>query len=276
MSSNEPNSFIFGPPRPNNNARITYINQLAADAEIFEVLQQRSIGTVRPGQTLRLQTTAGRTLIAATNTFQQVDRPRRDDTIILRSTRANDENAIFIFPFQLSVGGGSNSVVRGFIDDPVSIDLGGPVTFMAWLRSTDITDWRTFISIESQDCKTSLINVALQPGTMRIYFAYMVNTGGRIDVSTDAIAPGPNAYFHIALTLSNGNVTIYLDGKKQSSHTIGKNSIFNPESKRVVIGRTKYENSGTAQWNGQISDVKVFGCHLNDEDVMKEFQENRR
>ncbi|KAF8637544.1 hypothetical protein AX17_002751 [Amanita inopinata Kibby_2008] len=112
---------------------------------------------------------------------------------------------------------------------------------------------------------------------MRIHFAYMVNAEERLGVFTDAVAPGTNVYFHIAFTMSsNGDVTVYLDGKKQSSHTIGKHALFNPESKRVVIGRTKFENSGTAQWNGQISDVKVLGYHLNEEDVMKDFWETRR
>jgi len=174
----------------------------------------------------------------------------------------------------MSSGGGNNGFITSTIDEPLLIDLSQPFTILGWLRTTDTIDWRTFISFESPNCKTSLLNIALVPGSMAVHYGYMRDAQSRHTVNTTLVVPGPNLYFHFALTVANNGATFYVDGRKKLVQTF--NPIFNPADKRVILGRTKYENFNTAQWNGQIRDAKVFQRLLTEQEIQQASDDARR
>jgi len=175
---------------------------------------------------------------------------------------------IFTFPFALSSGWGDDVRVTSFVDHPLQINLEKPLTICAWLTSSDTLDWRTVISIESPLCRTSLISVALMPGGQVIYLGFMRNAQLRADIRTDALAPA-SAWFHFAFVLDYSRVAIYVNGAKLVSGKVD-GPVFNPEPKRVAIGRTKFNDKFTAQWNGKIRDVKIFDRVFTDREIATE------
>ncbi|KDR66184.1 hypothetical protein GALMADRAFT_162211 [Galerina marginata CBS 339.88] len=186
------------------------------------------------------------------------------------------------FPLRLSMGGGAYKTGNdvSFVNDTLypTLDLQGSFTILGWLRPSDTTWWRTFVSIESPDCETSLLNVALPPNSMEIYFAYMVNrrTEDRDNVFTKITAPGPNVEFHFAITKSNTQFHIFVNGVQQPFNHPIKQQIFNPSTKNVVLGRTKFQNLGGAQWNGLIHGMDIFNRTLTANEVRKELEFTRQ
>lgn len=119
-----------------------------------------------------------------------------------------------------------------FVNDTLfpTVDLTGSFTILGWLNPSDQTWWRTFVSIESADSDTSLLNVALPPNSMQIYFAYMTSNQvqGRDNVYTQITAPGPNVDFHFAIAKNGTQFYIYLNGVQQSFNYTIKAQIFDP------------------------------------------------
>jgi hypothetical protein len=111
---------------------------------------------------------------------------------------------------------GNGTRITSFIDHPLEINLEKPFTILAWLNSSDTRDWRTLLSIESSKCRTSLLNIALIPRGRSIYIAYMRTDQHRTDVTTQALAPGPSVWFHLALVLDSFGFTTYVHGAKSA------------------------------------------------------------
>ncbi|PPR01102.1 hypothetical protein CVT26_016008 [Gymnopilus dilepis] len=187
--------------------------------------------------------------------------------VLMTSAQANP-GPTWSFPLRLSMGGGAYKTEPdiSFVNDTLypTVNLRGSFTILGWLRPSDTTWWRTFVSIESPDCDTSLLNVALPPNSMEIYFAYMVNRRleDRVNVFTRITAPGPNVEFHFAIAKSESHFSIYVNGVQQQFNYALQGQIFNPSTKYVVLGRTKYQNLGGSQWNGLIHGMDIFNRTL--------------
>ena len=194
---------------------------------------------------------------------------------------------------QLFLANGANTVNNqvSYVNDtlPPVFNMSRPFTITGWLRASDQLTWRTFVSIESPGCHTSLLNVALptpelvpNPATsaMEIYFAYMKQPGqdavsDRENVYTKVIAPGPNQKFHFAIVRTRRQFQIFVNGKLKSTHTVN-GQIFNPDPKHVVLASTKYNNSRVAQWRGLIHDVEIFYQALDEDEVNEVLKSTRR
>ncbi|KDR77623.1 hypothetical protein GALMADRAFT_224906 [Galerina marginata CBS 339.88] len=77
-------------------------------------------------------------------------------------------------------------------------------------------------------------------------------------INTTAVAPGPNVNFHFTIVKNNNDIIIYVDGDRKAVHSLCS-QIFNPQTKHVVLGRTKLDgNTQRSQWNGIIRDVAIY------------------
>ncbi|KAH9481076.1 hypothetical protein JR316_0005595 [Psilocybe cubensis] len=199
---------------------------------------------------------------------------------------------IWSFPYQLSLNGGAlkTDPSISFVNDTLhsTFNLTDSFTVAGWLRATGTTDWRTFFAFESNDINTSLLNFALAPNTMQLYFAYMVDNvvNNRINVFAPVTAPGPNVDFHFALAKDGNQIYLYLNGVKVFSYTMTAPIYDSPMASRyfafsvhvydllsqkyIILGRTKFNNVGQAQWEGIIHGVDVFDKALTPFEVGRE------
>ena len=103
-------------------------------------------------------------------------------------------------------------------------------------------------------------------GGMEIFF-HTTASGGKVHIYTKDSSSGANRlisadayavdrYQHCALVRSGSTITFYLDGKNQGSWT--ESQTLGPSGNNTLtIGRSTYNGSGVAYWNGKISNFRI-------------------
>jgi hypothetical protein len=131
-------------------------------------------------------------------------------------------------------------------------DMNGPMTIMAWAKTTVSGTWQTIVSTGS--------------------FRFIVDSSGPLRYDSSNNHTGVNAFpsdgtwHHVALVVDGAQSHLYLDGVKDSSGGVGAVH----SSTNISIGSTEYYYSTQVArpWQGSLDEIYVFKRALSDQEIL--------
>nr|CEL18799.1 Chitinase [Kibdelosporangium sp. MJ126-NF4]CTQ96348.1 Chitinase (EC 3.2.1.14) [Kibdelosporangium sp. MJ126-NF4] len=154
----------------------------------------------------------------------------------------------------LSFNGVDNLVT---VADAPDLRLSNAMTLEAWVRPTNVTDWRTVVLKERPD-NLSYGLYSSGPGYSSAWFT---SSGGDRSVNGPALAA--NAWSHLAVTYDGTTLRLYVNGDQAATA---------PAAGPMISSTSPLRLGGNLLWNeyfaGQLDDVRVYNRALSAAEVL--------
>ena len=157
----------------------------------------------------------------------------------------------------------------GYVQAPSFQLSGGPVTFAAWVYSSNPFGlWnRVFDFGDGPSSNNLLLAFSGTSGQMTLQnFVGAANQGA---ITSGAVFP-TNTWVHVAVTITPGNAVMYWNGVAQASGNIG--TLANTARANQYIGKSNWASD--ALFNGIIDDFRIYNRVLSATDVGQLFAGN--
>lgn len=144
---------------------------------------------------------------------------------------------------------------------PAGVVCSKEMTIATWVYSTSSSNWQRIFDFGNGQ-EQYMFLTPTNGSQMR----FVMKNGGEEEIlSTTAL--GRNAWHHVAVTIGNTEVALYVDGKavaSSASMTIRPTDI-NPV--RNYIGRSQFVSD--SRFKGNIDDFRIYNCALSAENIAK-------
>ena len=132
--------------------------------------------------------------------------------------------------------------------DDTLLNLSGDFTVEAWFYITgNLATYQTIIGSATSSWSTGAVHMYVQNGVMRV-----TRNGSTGMAGTASIAN--NTWYHVALTRSGTDVTLFIDGVVDATQTNSSAFTFNDNG--TLIGKNGWDGSST-RFAGYIDDLRV-------------------
>ena len=168
----------------------------------------------------------------------------------------------------------------------------GTVSFEAWIKTTNKTDWMTLINTHGAECPNWGIELngvnrkhnglEIIKGTLHHYIGISGPRGCGGAGSGNSMAIFDGKWHHIVYTTDyvinevggNGKRIIYIDGvaRSPSNHGFGGNRAFSPFTAPVILGARKFPGKSTGHFMGMIDEVRFYDRPLTAGEVIQNFE----
>jgi hypothetical protein len=115
---------------------------------------------------------------------------------------------------------GTNDYVS--IPDSSSLDITSSITISTWIRPTDVSGSRVFLSKHSSPSDTGYLLASING---ILFFQFGDGGGWPYSSSTSLSAVSANTWQHVAVTRSGGTVNFYINGVLDVTRSVGTNNI---------------------------------------------------
>ena len=143
------------------------------------------------------------------------------------------------------------------VSDSNTLDLTN-LTISAWVKTDSLGALRVIVSKGETTSSNSLsYGLSLSAGNM-LYGT--IGSGTAYKDLTGVTALSTNTWYHVAMTVNNTDMTIYLNGVSDKTST--KTVVPMNSANQLVIGGL-YKTGTSYFWNGTIDDVAIFNRSLS-------------
>lgn len=157
----------------------------------------------------------------------------------------------------LSLNGGT-----AHLSLPAGMANSRQMTIALWAYSTSSSNWQRIFDFGNGTNQYMFLSPNSGGSEMRFV---MKNGGDEEILSTSAL--GRNAWHHIAVTIGDDEVVLYVDGEAQANSSTMKIRPSDINPVRNYIGRSQFVSD--ARFKGYIDDFCVYNYPLSSEDVVK-------
>jgi len=153
-----------------------------------------------------------------------------------------------------------------------SLDITGPLTLEAWIKSNDASQYRQFIVEKVDDVDQSpnwhrLYGLVLDGNN--IYFHLWDGTNyfsKKVDNVIQSLV-----WYHIVGVYDGTNMRVYINGQEQGSPLAGPSSIATSSKSLFISSRETW----TTYFNGLIAEVRIYNRALSAREIKEHFELER-
>ena len=135
------------------------------------------------------------------------------------------------------------------------------MTIATWVYSTSSSNWQRIFDFGNGQ-EQYMFLTPTNGSQMR----FVMKNGGEEEIlSTTTL--GRNAWHHVAVTIGNTEVALYVDGKVVASSTSMTIRPMDINPVRNYIGRSQFVSD--PRFKGNIDDFRIYNCALSAENIAK-------
>ena len=153
------------------------------------------------------------------------------------------------------------------IPDSASLEVSTQVTLEAWIKPTDVNNFRQIIS-KFGAVGQYAYQIGLAPnGALRTDLSQTGGPAYEQLVSPNGVIT-QNAWNHVAVTFNGGSTVLYVNGVQVASSTMTITSIFNGGNTNVNLGR---DPAGLQYFGGSIDEASIYNRALTAAEIRSIF-----